>query len=346
MSDYLHNLPATPDYFHDILSTTFNSSIKNLHCFPLQGDASDRNYFRLKFDAHGSSISSVVLMQLTNAPIRKDNPFVSIQTYLAQCNINVPELYFIDTEKGFIFIEDLGDMTLEQKLKSLTSGEQEMYYKKALDTLITIQIECTRRISENVPTYHLAFDLDKLTSELAFMTTHFIEGFLNKTISKKNKRILRDEFFKICSTLSKQKRYFCHRDFHSRNIMINDDKLTLLDFQDSRMGPCQYDLASLLRDSYFKLKPSIFNRLLNNYISKKEEMEQVAVNKEDFMKVFDWMSIQRNLKALGTFGYQSNIKGNERYRDAIPRTIEYIFNNLNKYSELQRLKRCLELLDN
>tara|TARA_Y100000031_G_C8072001_1_gene315531 strand:- start:195 stop:581 length:387 start_codon:yes stop_codon:yes gene_type:complete len=128
--------------------------------------------------------------------------------------------------------------------------------------------------------------------------------------------------------------------------MINDDKLTLLDFQDSRMGPCQYDLASLLRDSYFKLKPSIFNRLLNNYISKKEEMEQVAVNKEDFMKVFDWMSIQRNLKALGTFGYQSNIKGNERYRDAIPRTIEYIFNNLNKYSELQRLKRCLELLDN
>ncbi len=339
-------MPASSDYFLNVLPKIFKTSIKNLQCFPLRGDASDRNYFRLRFDTLENSISSVVLMQLINSPIPKNTPFVATQAFLAECGTNMPKLYFKDYDKGFIFLEDLGDMTLEEKLNASTPVEQEMYYKKALDILLNMQVECTKRISKDIPAYHLAFDIEKLTWELDFMTTYFIGGFLKQTISENDKQILKEEFFKISSFLAKQKRYFCHRDFHSRNIMIHKDNLILIDFQDARMGPCQYDLASLLRDSYFKLNLSLIEKLLNEYINKKERIEESPVNREEFFKVFDWMCIQRNLKAIGTFGYQISVKRNERYRDAIPRTTEYVSNNLGKYDELQRLKKCMEMLYN
>jgi len=312
----------------------------------MRGDASDRNYFRLRFDALENNISSVVLMQLMNPPIPKNSPFVATQAFLSECGANIPRIYSKDCDKGFIFLEDLGDITLEEKLNASTPIEQEIYYKKAIDILLNMQVECTKRINKDIPAYYLAFDLEKLSWELDYMTIYFIGGFLKQTISEKDKRILKEEFFKISSFLAKQKRYFCHRDFHSRNIMIHKDNLFLIDFQDARMGPCQYDLASLLRDSYFKLNPSLIEKLLKEYINKKEGMEESPVNREEFLKVFDWMCIQRNLKALGTFGYQISVNGNKRYEDSIPRTTEYVFNNLDKYNELQRLKKCLKMLYN
>ena len=338
--------PVPVDYFARMISKFFRSPVTNLQCFPLKGDASDRNYFRIKFKSHKTYKSSIVAMTQINPPIRKDIPFVTIQAFLKKCGIMVPKLYFIDSKKGFIFLDDLGDISLEKRLNASTREEQEMYFKKALDILLNMQVECTKRISKDIPAYHLSFDLEKLTWELDFMITYFIGGFLKQTISEKDKQILRKEFFKISSFLAKQKRYFCHRDFHSRNIMIHKENLILIDFQDARMGPCQYDLASLLRDSYFKLNPSFIEKLLNEYINKKERIEESLVNREEFLKVFDWMCIQRNLKALGTFGYQISVKRNERYKDAIPRTIEYVLGNLSKYNELQRLKKSLEMLYN
>lgn len=336
--------PISSDYLLNALSNVTNVSKKNLRCFPLKGDASDRSFYRLSYESYEKEVSSVILMQFKNPPITQDIPFVKILTYLKECSVRVPELYFIDKDKGFIFLEDLGDMTLEGKLKTAAPVEQEKYYKKAIDILLHIQIECTERLNEDIPAYHLAFNVEKLNWELDFMVTHFIEGLLKHTLSKNDKKNLNEDFLKICSSLSKQKRYFCHRDYHSRNIMLNDDKLTVIDFQDAMMGPCQYDLASLLRDSYFKLSPNLFNTLLNYYINEKEKKEQVAVNKKEFLKIFDWMSIQRNLKALGTFGYQIKIRRNERFREGIPVTMEYIYRNLSKYNELHRLKKCLEMV--
>ena len=337
---------APDDYFAHMISKFFRSPVKNLQCFPLTGDASDRNYFRIKFNSHKTYKSSIVAMMQINPPIRKDIPFVTTQAFLKKCRIKVPKLYYIDSNKGFIFLDDLGDITLEEKLNASSPAEQEKYYKKAIDILLRMQIECTRKIDKSIPAHDLSFDLEKLIWELDFMSTHFIEGFFKKTVSEKDKTICHDEFFKICSLLSKQKRYFCHRDYHSRNIMINNNELVLLDFQDARMGPCQYDLASLLRDSYFKLDKNLFDKLLDDYINKKEETEQAPVKREDFLKVFDWMCIQRNLKALGTFGYQINVNRNERYRDAIPRTVEYVLDNLSKYDDLKSLKKCLQVLLN
>ena len=138
------DFPAPVDYFAHMISKFFRSPVKNLQCFPLTGDASDRNYFRIKFNSHKTYKSSIVAMTQINPPIRKDIPFVTTQAFLKKCRIKVPKLYSIDSNNGFIFLDDLGDITLEEKLNASSPAEQEKYYKKAINHEIN-GLQCVKK---------------------------------------------------------------------------------------------------------------------------------------------------------------------------------------------------------
>ena len=118
--------------------------------------------------------------------------------------------------------------------------------------------------------------------------------------------------------------------------MVYNGNLKVIDFQDARMGPCQYDLASLLKDSYIVLEETIRKELLEYYI---ESMHQVGrkIERDPFYKIFDWMSVQRNLKAIGTFAYQSKVLGNNQYLQHIEPTLEYVRKTLKIRKDLEFL---------
>jgi aminoglycoside/choline kinase family phosphotransferase len=61
----------------------------------------------------------------------------------------------------------------------------------------------------------------------------------------------------------------------------------------------------------------------------------------DFRRRFDLMALQRNLKALGTFGYQTTTRGNPVYIQYIPRTLHYARHNLQRYQRFERLGALL-----
>ena len=122
---------------------------------------------------------------------------------------------------------------------------------------------------------------------------------------------------------------------------MNGDTFGIVDFQDARMGLCQYDLASLLRDSYFVLDEETKEELVDYYIGEKEGIEKKKIDRKQFLKVFDYMSIQRNLKAVGTFSYQKVAKKNDRYLQHIGDTLEYVKNNFEKHKELAALGKVL-----
>jgi aminoglycoside/choline kinase family phosphotransferase len=129
----------------------------------------------------------------------------------------------------------------------------------------------------------------------------------------------------------------CHRDFHSRNLMRHRGVLYWIDFQDARMGPATYDLASLLRDSYVDLSPEFVAERV-------EEFRQRALpgeSRDAFQRRFDLTSVQRNLKALGTFGYMATVRGIPVYLQYIPRTLQHAAHNLRRYPELSGLQRVL-----
>jgi len=141
-------------------------------------------------------------------------------------------------------------------------------------------------------------------------------------------------FHVLSQEIASWPRVLCHRDFHSRNLMLHEGELFWIDFQDARMGPATYDLASLLRDAYLDVPEELQEDL-------KERFRQKAVPEEPrevFRRRFDLMCVQRNLKALGTFGYQAAARGNPVYLQYIPRTLKYVRDNLEKHARFARLR--------
>ena len=137
--------------------------------------------------------------------------------------------------------------------------------------------------------------------------------------------------------LAAEPRVLCHRDYHSRNLMYHEDRLYIIDFQDARMGPDTYDLVSLLRDSYVDLPEQTVNDLLAYFLA----LKGGTGREEAFRERFAVMALQRNLKALGTFGYQTTARRNPVYIQYIPRTLRYVRDNLEAHARFSRLRDVL-----
>ena len=133
----------------------------------------------------------------------------------------------------------------------------------------------------------------------------------------------------------------CHRDYHSRNLMLHDGQLYIIDFQDARMGPDTYDLVSLLRDSYVDLTAQQVDELIAFFLALKRRAGG-AGDAREFRRRFDLMALQRNLKALGTFGFKTTSRDNPVYIQYIPRTLRYVRANLAKYPRFDRLRELLD----
>ena len=132
----------------------------------------------------------------------------------------------------------------------------------------------------------------------------------------------------------------CHRDYHSRNLMLHDGSLYIIDFQDARMGPDTYDLVSLLRDSYVDIAERELDELIAYFLALKQR-DGADADATEFRRRFDLMALQRNLKALGTFGYQTTTRRNPVYIQYMPRTLRYVRTNLEKYPRFARLRELL-----
>src|SRR5207245_2855009 len=150
---------------------------------------------------------------------------------------------------------------------------------------------------------------------------------------------LNEEWAAITRELAAEPRVLCHRDYHSRNLMLHDASLYIIDFQDARMGPDTYDLASLLRDSYVDIADRELDDLIAYFLALRGRSESEDV--EGFRRRFDLMAVQRNLKALGTFGYQTMTRRNPVYIQYMPRTLRYLRTNLEKHQRFVRLRELL-----
>jgi aminoglycoside/choline kinase family phosphotransferase len=330
------------DHIRALLHRRFPQGWSDVQLIPLQGDASDRRYYRLLFPAATEGTASLVVMRLARPYTAGELPFVNVQRYLALKGVPVPDIVYDDAAHGLILLEDLGDVTLEAALRGATEGQIDQWYRQALDLLLRLQGPGAPVSQGSCVAFRLAFDVEKLMWELDFFTTHMLQGLCGRLLPASHAAELRGQFWKICSILARQPRVLTHRDYHSRNLMLQGERLRVIDFQDARLGPCQYDVASLLNDSYVMLPSWVRDSLLTYYFERKSAMEGHALDRETFLRLFDYMSLQRNLKALGTFAFQIVVKGNPRYRSAIPTTLQHLQRTLSRRPELQPLTDLLE----
>jgi len=300
---------------------------------PLTGDASDRRYFRLLLPDGPS-----VVLALYAGPFNFDTlSFANVAKLLAAMPVPSPEILGHDDELGIILLQDLGDVTLQAHLGAASAAEHAALYRQAVALIATLQKRGAELESPDYLPYGIAFDVDKLTWELDFFIKHFIEAYRGVVFRQSDRDELQREFSVLVDTLAAEPRVLCHRDYHSRNLMLCDERLFIIDFQDARMGPDTYDLVSLLRDSYVDLPEQTVDELIAYFLALKGE----SGADREFRERFDVMALQRNLKALGTFGYQTTTRRNPVYIQYIPRTLRYVRNNLESLPQFARIRELL-----
>ncbi|NIP99583.1 MAG: phosphotransferase, partial [Nitrospinaceae bacterium] len=219
-----------------------------------------------------------VLMQLAQAEQGPETDFTRILKFLKSLDLPVPELYGYEAGRGLLILEDCGDHTLEAHLRD-HPGQLEDTYRRAVELLSRLQTRATSKIGPDCPAYHLRFDVKKLMWEFDFMLEHYVGGLHKSPLRPRESNKIRNRFLPLCQTLADQPLCFTHRDYHSRNLMVKNGDLMILDFQDARMGPCQYDLVSLLKDSYLILPRALREELIDRFIELKEKEEGRALDR-------------------------------------------------------------------
>jgi N-acetylmuramate 1-kinase len=299
---------------------------------PLTGDASDRRYFRV-IPADGPSF----VLALHAAAIEFATlPFANVAQLLQAVPLPVPQILGHSDPLGIVALQDLGDVTLQAHLGAASPAEHAALYRQAVALIETLQRRGAELGSDCYLPYRIAFDVEKLTWELEFFAKHFIEGYRGVALAATARAALQEEWGAIVGELAAEPRVLCHRDYHSRNLMLSDASLYIIDFQDARLGPDTYDLASLLRDSYVDIADRELDELIAYFLALKGQ-----TGAEEFRRRFDLMALQRNLKALGTFGYQTMTRRNPVYIQYMPRTLRYARTNLAKYPRFARLRDLL-----
>jgi aminoglycoside/choline kinase family phosphotransferase len=299
---------------------------------PLTGDASDRKYFRIITRGDDSIVLALHAEAIEFASL----PFANVARLFEQMPLPVPAIVGSSDPLGIVALQDLGDVTLQAHLGAASPVEHAALYREAVALIEALQRRGAELSSHEYLPYSMAFDVEKLTWELNFFVRHFMEAFRGAVLTTADREALGAEWDSIATELAEEPRVLCHRDYHSRNLMWRDNRLYIIDFQDARLGPDTYDLASLLRDSYVDITDREVDELIAYFLALKGGSDPA-----EFRRRFDLMSLQRNLKALGTFGYQTTTRRNPVYIQYIPRTLNYARMNLSKYPRFNRLRELL-----
>jgi aminoglycoside/choline kinase family phosphotransferase len=302
----------------------------------LTGDASTRRYFRV-IPAAGPAAGPSIVLALHDGPIEVATlPFVNVAHLLRQMPLPVPAVIGHSDALGILALQDLGDVTLQAHVGAARPTEHAALYRQAVSFIASLQQRGAELASDAYLPYQIEFDAEKLTWELDFFVRHFVEAYRGATLSGSERTALAEEWAAIAEALAAESRVLCHRDYHSRNLMVHDGGLFIIDFQDARMGPDTYDLASLLRDSYVDIAEGELDDLIAYFLAVVGQSDASA-----FRQRFDLTAVQRNLKALGTFGHQTTARHNAVYIQYMPRTLHYVRANLEKYPRFARLRELL-----
>jgi N-acetylmuramate 1-kinase len=301
---------------------------------PLTGDASDRRYVRV-----APATGETVVLALHATPIRfTELAFANVHQLFERVPLPVPRILGHSDALGIVALEDLGDVTLQAYLGAADGRERDARYREAVGLIALLQRRSAELEDPGCQPYRIRFDVERLTWELNFFVKHFLEAARGARLTPAERDALGEEWRAIVEELASEPTVVCHRDYHSRNLMFHAGKLYVIDFQDARLGPDTYDLASLLRDSYVGLTDAELDGFIAYFLA----LRGPAADPPDvFRRRFDVMAVQRNLKALGTFGFQSASRANPVYLQYVPRTLAYVRASLRAYPRFARLSGLL-----
>jgi aminoglycoside/choline kinase family phosphotransferase len=296
---------------------------------PASSDASFRRYFRVWYDGQ----TRIVM----DAPPDKENcrPFVAIARAMRGLGLNTPEILAEDIDLGFLLLSDFGN---QQYLAALNPHSADPLYGDALAALAQLQTGGDPDTSLLPP-----YDSALLHQEMELFRHWFLGRQVGLELNADEQHTLDQSFAVLAANALEQPRVWVHRDYHSRNLMVTGPANPgVLDFQDAVVGAVTYDLVSLLRDCYIAWPRAQVEAWALAHQARLQTLGMVGVeDAAQFLRWFDWMGVQRHLKAIGIFARLHLRDGKAGYLQDIPRTLGYVLEVSNRYPELAALQTLL-----
>ncbi len=326
------------------LATLFPEAETGLNVAPLAAAASTRRYYRAQWMRPGAEKATSRVIMVRGPWDASETPdFIAVAQHLAASGVRVPAIDAVAPASGWMCLEDFGDRALADAWQDGGKAERLTWGQRALDALVRMHTTATQHVDAACPAFHLAFDVPKLLSELQHFRLHAIEGLWQHTLSDDEREAFDAACLPLCTHLEAQPRYFCHRDYHGWNIMAQDKTVGILDFQDARMGPQPYDVASLLVDrrTPAMLGTDVSTALVRYYLDRFEAETGQRVDRSEFDALFELVAVQRCIKAIGTFAAMHVASGRSQYLPYIDPTLKYVWPLLQRYAMLAPLKTLL-----
>jgi len=309
----------------------------------LTPDASTREYFRIPWKRRGATAVAAVYPEPFDPEI---HPFLDVTRLFVAARLPVPEILDVDAANGIIVQEDLGDRQLRRVFETVGEDDRDVYLEQAISLIADIQAATPLAFERDSIASRLAFDEAKLSWELEYFLEHYFKSYRGEILKHAEQAELRAELNDLASELAARPRVLCHRDFHTSNLLVDaENRLRVIDHQDARMGPASYDLVSLLLDRQTGV-PSlaeIRERRLY-FLEERRQRGLDALDPDDFGREFRLMTVQRCLKAVGTFSYQSGVCGRgvvyEHFIDPVLRIVLQALEWLARFPVLRETIRA------
>ena len=298
-------------------------------CEPASSDASFRRYFRV-FVGDESYI-------LMDAPPNKEDctSFIAISDLLLENKVNAPAIFHQSLSQGFLLLSDFGSVSFLDALNAQTASR---LYHDAVQVIHKMhQIPVQQKALNQ-------YDIALLQKEMDLFSMWFLDELLEVKLCVKETEILAAIQQKLADSAIQQPQVFVHRDYHSRNLMLTSvNNPGVIDFQDALIGPMSYDLVSLYRDCYIEWPEQQVYAWLDEFLEQRQQRGCVdTFSAKQFYQWFDWMGVQRHMKAIGIFSRLLLRDAKPAYLQDIPRTLNYVNKVCKHYDELQPLAQLID----
>lgn len=338
-----------------------NVPAEEVNVTKLTGDASSRSYLRASarsssviaaiysepFDENELAVARLARNEATNPSARlvfANDPcaHIEVTALLIEAGLPAPKVLAISGPDAVMLFEDVGDLRLQDWLSEGRSDAEVIEaYRHAIELAVRIQDATELALGADSICSQLAFDEAKLRWELGFFFANYFNRYLHLRLDPATSNAVQADFKVLCSELAARPRVLTHRDYHARNLMMHHGEMFIIDHQDARMGPVSYDLASLLSDPYTALPEEAIEQLIAWFVAIKSSSKLPLGSVAAFRTELDLMTVQRMLKAIGTYSSQA-ASGNPTYVEYIPPALERAIAAMKR---LNRFQASCDLLE-
>jgi len=303
----------------------------------LTPDASTREYFRISWNE-----AKAIACVYPESFVASEQSYLDVSRLFLNNGLPVADILAFDEQLGIIVQEDLGDIILRDVLATASQDERERLIDEGIRLIAGIQSATDNAISTGSIASKLKFDTEKLLWELEFFREHYFETLRKRPLQEVEITQIRREFTELSRELESKADVLCHRDFHAANLMVDlKGRLRIIDHQDARLGSAAYDLVSLLLDRITVLPAGEWLTSKQSFlVGERNKLGLEKLDEDAFAYEFRLQTIQRCLKATGTFSYQSSVRGKTYFLPFIKPMFQIVLRaaeNLDRFPVLQEI---------